>query len=279
MPSELADNISISHLFKGKAKTWMLFKKHTALGFNFGITETPKQNHLPSNSIGEGVWISSLWLLTIVPQTHSTCFFVLSRLALPPMCHYSNSICMKVNKSAPEDRSMRINFYQVCLLCLFGRPCSKETFQNHTACITFNNEGITVEREGYVAVYSLCVCAHTYECMHSLNNKSKTKCRILKSSTLKDNKGKNIKWSWFKRLWPSLCSCTALLEITFIAKKQAWLQGCLITHNDANLSNLFQHLIPHSMMPISMYRKDLSKLRYLIKNLSFERKSVVKGSG
>lgn len=91
-------------------------------------------------------------------------------------------------------------------------------------------KGSSWEREGNVAVYSLCVCAHAYAGMHSLNNKSETKHRILKPSRLKDNTGK--KWSWFKRLWPLLCSCTALLEITFIAKKQAWLQGCLITHND-----------------------------------------------
>lgn len=61
--------------------------------------------------------------------------------------------------------------------------------------ITLNIEEEGLEREGIVAVYSLCVYDHTYACARSLNNKSKTKHRILKSSNLKDNTGKTIKLS------------------------------------------------------------------------------------
>lgn len=136
---------------------------------------------------------------------------------------------------------------------LFSSTCSREThfkpYIAHMGCytiysivfiwISLNIEEERLEREGNVAVYSLCVCAHMYACAHSLN---KTKHRILKPSNLKDNSGKSRKLSWFKILWPSLCSSTALLEITFIAKKQAWLQGCLITHNDTKSIPIYSNI-------------------------------------
>lgn len=103
-------------------------------------------------------------------------------------------MCVKVNRPTyEEERSMRTNAHQFYFSYLFGSSCSKEKhFKPHGAhtgyyimsnitfvSISLNIEEEGLEREGNVAVYSLCVYDHAYACVHSLNNKSKTKHRIL----------------------------------------------------------------------------------------------------
>lgn len=137
-------------------------------------------------------------------------------------------MCVKVNR--PTQLSMTINTQQFYFSDLFGSTCSRKThfkpYIAHTGyyttysitfiSITLNIEEEGLEREGNVAVCSLCVYGHTCTYVHSLN-KSKTKHRILNIIlnikyyiivfllyyrilniillSLKDNTGKSIKLS------------------------------------------------------------------------------------
>lgn len=251
----------------------MLLNKCHGPGFHPWDT---RQTHNPSSS-GKGVWVSLMWLLRAAPPTDNAYF--LSPLGQHSYQHLtvvtacvSRSTDQHMKKRRPW-QLMHTSFTSLIFLVVLAlrRHISNHTLLIldiilHTVLYSYQSHWILRRkdlREGNVAVCSLCVYDHTCTCAHSLN-RSKTKHRILKPSNLIDNTGKSIKLSWSKRLWPSLCSSTALLEIAFIAKKQAWLQGCLITHNDTK-SILFIPTSNSTLNDADLHgQKDLSKWRHLI---------------